>query len=320
MAQQGGLDPAANPGTGGLRRARLYAIASSRMFTTVNRNDAVAAIKVGFELTGKERGFLLDARVDIVDGVAEMKQRLESRSVDILILDFIDYLQLEGARLIVPDLVGNRNDGAGPRYSYLLLVGASSTAGTIADLRGKNLNYFSRSESNTGLAWIEVTLGKLKLGRASSFFATAKNTTKPQACVLPLFFGTVDACVVDEINLELLKEMNPQLGKLRVLARSTPVIDSVIATPVPPQPYREELLDAIRALHQSPRGRQVLMVFKTGRVVRISPGDIEAARALWVEYRRVAGSLPPSTPSLAPFSGAGTPVTEIHENRAQKKD
>jgi hypothetical protein len=109
---------------------------------------------------------------------------------------------------------------------------------------------------------------------------------------LPLFFGTVDACVVDETNLNLAKEMNPQLGQLRVLARSRPMIGSVIATPVEPIPYQNELLDTILALHEDARGRQLLMVFKTDRVVRVQPGDLDSARELWRDYSRLPASSP----------------------------
>jgi hypothetical protein len=115
-----------------------------------------------------------------------------------------------------------------------------------------------------------------------------------------LFFGTVDACVVDEVNLSLAKEMNPQLGQLRVLARSRPMIGSVIATPVEPGSFQNELLDTILSLHQDARGRQLLMVFKTDRVVRIQPGDLDSARELWRDYYRLPGSLPNRPPVSAP--------------------
>ena len=110
------------------------------------------------------------------------------------------------------------------------------------------------------------------------------------------------------------------VGLMRVLARSAPLTESVIATPVEPHPYRQELLDAILALHQSPRGKQLLTVFKTGRLVRISPGDIEAARALWVEYMRAGGALPGSTPHPPAFPTAVTAVTAPNRPPTQEKD
>ncbi|MGA1995447.1 MAG: PhnD/SsuA/transferrin family substrate-binding protein, partial [Bryobacteraceae bacterium] len=203
-----------------LRHARLYGVSSKQELNHVNQDDASAALKVWFDLMGREKGFILDSKVDVVDSVREIRERLQSHTVDLLVLDVPGYLELESSRLIVPVLTHARGAREGALYSYVLLVNPSSAATTIAGLRGKKILVSSRNGLNTGAVWIDVLLGKEKLGRAASFFASIKVPDKPQACILPLFFGSVDACVVDEVNLSLAKEMNPQLGQLRVLARS----------------------------------------------------------------------------------------------------
>jgi ABC-type phosphate/phosphonate transport system substrate-binding protein len=294
LALAAGVMPAQQsraPAAGGAapRPARLHAIVSDRMFATLNRNDAVAAIKAWFEIVGRERGFTLDSKVDTSDSLAEIRRRLMEDSVDILILEITDYLRLERTGLLRPDLLGSRTATGEPRYSYVLLAGSASGVQDLAGLRGKTLSYFSRLASNTSIAWMDLALAKENLGRAASFFGATKAVSNPQECVLPLFFGRVDACVVDEINLELLKEMNPQLNKLRVLARSVPLVDSVIATPVKPHPYRQELLEAILGLHLSPRGKQLLMVFKSRKLMSIRPGDLDSTRAFWAEHGKLAG-------------------------------
>ena len=96
--------------------------------------------------------------------------------------------------------------------------------------------------------------------------------------------------MVDEVNLDLAKEMNPQLGQLKVLARSRPMVESVIATPAEEGPYRKDLIDSILSLHEDARGRQLLMVFKTERVVRLQPGDLDSARELCRDYYQLPGS------------------------------
>jgi phosphonate transport system substrate-binding protein len=293
-----------------LRHARLYAVASSKTFHNVNRNDARAALKVWFDVVGQQRGFVLDSKVDIVDSVAEIRARLESRSVELVMMGVTDYLELESSRLVVPLLTDSRSAHGGALYSYLLLVNPSSGATTIASLRGKNPLVSSRGGHNTALAWLDVLLGKEQLGRAALFFASVKASDKAQACILPLFFGAVDACVVDEINLNLTKEMNPQLGQLRVLARSRPLIESVIAMPAEPHPYQKELIDAILSLHENSRGRQLLMVLKTDRLVRIQPGELEPARELWRDYERLPGSPPNRT--------AGSGGAAVESNQADR--
>jgi ABC-type phosphate/phosphonate transport system substrate-binding protein len=290
---------------GGLRRARLYEVASCKTLNNVNRNDAQAALKVWAELMGQQKGFLLDSKVDIVDTVGELIARLESHSVDALVICVTEFLELEARHLAVPVFTNGRHGQA--LYSYVVVVNRSSTATGIAGLRGKNVLVSSRTSENAGVAWIDVLLSKERLGRASSFFASMKATDKAQGCILPVFFGTVDACVVDEVNLNLAKEMNPQLGQLKVLVRSRPMIEDLVAIPVEPHPYTKEWIEAMLTAQQDPRGRQILLVFKTDKVVLIQPGDLDAARELWRDYFRLPGSTPNKTP-LAPGKGGQMPT------------
>ena len=276
----------------GTRHALLHWVASSKVFNNVNRDDARAALKVSSDILAQQRGYVQDSTVDILDSVAEIKARLQNHSVELVSLGATDYLELESSKLIVPVLTDSRTRQGAPLYSYVLMVGPTSPTTSLAGLRGNRILVSARGSGETGFAWLEVLLGKEKLGRAASFFASAKTAPKPQACILPLFFGTVDACLVDEVNLNLAKEMNPQLGKLRVLARSRPMIESVIAVPSEPHPFQKELIDTMLSLQDDPRGRQLLMVFKTDRLVPIQPGDLDSARELWRDYYKLTGSTP----------------------------
>jgi phosphonate transport system substrate-binding protein len=312
QAPQGAAGRAANTGIRDLRHARLNGIVSSSSLSNINQNDARAAIKVWFDMVAQRKGFLLDSKVDILDSAAEIRERLQNHSVELLVISIAEYLELESSQLVVAALTHGISVQGGSLYSYVLLVKPALGATTLAGLRGKNILVFSRGGSKTGTAWMDVSLGKEKLGRAASFFASVKAVDKAQACILPLFFGTVDACVVDEVNLSLAKEMNPQLGQLRVLARSRPMIGSVIATPVEPSLFQNELLDTILSLHEDARGRQLLMVFKTDRVVRIQPGDLDSARELWRDYSRLP---PPNRPA-----GAAVAAGSSQADRDKERD
>jgi ABC-type phosphate/phosphonate transport system substrate-binding protein len=309
LAQPGTSGRATSGEPPGLRHTRIYGVASTKNFTNINQNDARAALKVWFDVLAQQRGFILDSKVDILDNVAGIRERLQSHSVDLLIMAITDYFALESSGLVVPLLTDARSPQGGALDSYVLLVRPSSGPTTVASLRAKNILVFSRGSGKAGAAWLDVLLSNEKLGRAASFFASVKSPDKAQACILPLFFGTVDACVVDEINLNLAKEMNPQLGQLRVLARSRPIIESVIATPVEPHPYQNELIDAMLSLHHDPRGRQLLMVFKTDHIVRIQPGDLDSARELWRDYYRLPGASPNRPPG---------PVSAGESNQADR--
>jgi hypothetical protein len=44
------------------------------------------------------------------------------------------------------------------------------------------------------------------------------------------------------------------------------------------------------------------MVFRTNRMVRIQPGDLESARELWRDYHRLPGSPPLRPAGFAPVA------------------
>ncbi len=291
------------------RHLRLAVVASGSAMTNINQNDAKAAVKVWLDIIARQKGYVLDSSVDIAGNVREIRNRLESHSTELIVLTTSDYLEMESSHLMTPVLTHALLSQGGAAYSYLFLVGPSSQAATLADLRGRSILTSTRGGSNIAGVWLDVLLGRENLGRATSFFSSVRSPEKAQDCILSLFFGKEDACVVDEVSLNMAKELNPQLGKLKVLARSRPMIGSVIATPVEPFPGRTELIDALLSLHEDPRGRQVLHLFRSERVLRIQSGDIDSVRDLFAESRRLpaAHTAPASTRPLtiANTEGAG---------------
>jgi ABC-type phosphate/phosphonate transport system substrate-binding protein len=296
---------------GGLGQIQVRGVASSTIFNTVSRDDARAALKVWFDIMAQQIGFHGDSRVDVVDSAAEIRERLQKHSVDLLLTGASEYLEIESSHLMVPVLADARG-AQGTAYSYVLLVNPGSGPSTIAGLRGKNILVSSRGSGKTAAVWLDVLLANQKLGRAAAFFASIKVPDKAQACILPLFFGAVDGCVVDEVNLNFAKEMNPQVGRLTVLARSRPMIEGLVGVPAEARPGQKELIEGMLELNRDPRGRQLLMVFKTEHLVRIQPGDLDSARELWRDYNRLTGSSPQSQ------AGAG-PAAESEQLRRGKE-
>lgn len=104
---------------------------------------------------------------------------------------------------------------------------------------------------------------------------------------MPLFFRRIDACVVDSGNWEAMKELNPQLGRLRVVARSEPYLEGVVAMPLQPHPHQDELVASLLNLHKTPAGEQLGIVFRIGPLVRASKAQFESVRVLRNKYRHI---------------------------------
>jgi hypothetical protein len=76
-----------------------------------------------------------------------------------------------------------------------------------------------------------------------------------------------------------------------------------MAIPTEPQADQKDFVEALLSLHENPRGRQMLMVFKADRIVRLQPGWMDSARELWKDYYRLPGSIPNHTPTAPGIAG-----------------
>ena len=213
--------------------ARLNILLSQRLFVVANRNDVAAAMKKWGDVASCAIHIKVDSKVDVAQSQSEIRRRLLDKSVDVLVLDSVEFLKLSAAGLVEGVAVVSRS-GQPTSFSYVLLTG--DRIDTLAQLRSRSATFFPHTLSAFSVAFMDMLLARNHLGRAESFLGPSNVTNKPTDCILPLFFGRTDACVVDSYNWELAKEMNPQLGKkLKVFAQSAPLVDEVTAIPAIPR-------------------------------------------------------------------------------------
>jgi hypothetical protein len=109
------LIPSMLPGqTVPLPRTDLHSLVSSKSVGNGNRNDLRAAIKVWSDAMARQKGFELDSDIYIADTVSDIRARLESHSVDVLVLSVPECLDLESSRLVVPELAHDNALGPAP--------------------------------------------------------------------------------------------------------------------------------------------------------------------------------------------------------------
>jgi ABC-type phosphate/phosphonate transport system substrate-binding protein len=267
-----------------LKHVRLNVIASESMFPTVNRYDAIASMKVVLDALANDHGFKVDSTLEVARSAEEMAVRIREKLVDLLIIDTPDYLSLHSCRLVELTAVGTTRDGQPAAYPCLLLAREKVS---IADLRGNRVVVSSRTKSNMGSIWLDTLLADHRLGRAKGFFDSIVPAYRSSACVLPLFFGKIDACVVNGYGWDLVRERNPQLAKLVVLARSQPLLEGGLAMSVHQFPYRSEMIESILDMHRTPAGQQLVLLFKSGPLMRGSETQFDSVRLLLGRYARL---------------------------------
>ncbi len=263
-------------------------------FLNVNRTDVEAGYMVLAQTVGRRRGYLVKSKVQVFEEASEFESLLQDEASRLIIVDAWRYLSM-GTIEITPFFVSSEQGKVGKQY--LLLTRQGSGLDKLADLRGKEIAVYEVANTTQGRAWLETLLLENHCGTPDEFFASTVSAGKPTAAVLPVFFGKKQACVVDRAAFELMKELNPQVGKaVQVLAESEPVVDSLVClrnSGWGSGTFREDLIETLRDFHLEPAGAQILTLFKTDRLIPFEEKHLTTMRTLRAAYDRLGKVIKP---------------------------
>lgn len=273
--------PAAEPGEG-LKPLTLNVGFTRYAFSNVNRNDAEAAFKVFVQTVARKRGYAITSTTRVFEDAADFEPEIQSGKINLVIIDTWRFLGMNIHQVVSPFFVTTQRGDAGKRYVVLTRQG--SQLDKLEDLRGKEILELEVTEANLGRFWLETLLVSSRLGTHETFFSRVQIVNKSSAIVLPVFFGQKPACLVDEAGFEVMKELNPQVGKmLQVVRISEPLADAVLCLRNdgwPNEQQKRDVISALAELHTDPAGQQILTLFKIGQLLPFEEAQLKTVRQL----------------------------------------
>lgn len=278
---------------------------SSGMFTEVHPNDAKAAVKVWGQTIARERGIETDSDAAIFADFNEMSHALRTDRVDAVGMTVVEYEKLRSDTQLSPIYV--TQSGGNAREQYLLLVHSESGIAGLGNLQGRSLIVSQNVRACLAQAWLDTLLIQKGFKAASEFMGSITPMKKPSQAVLPVFFRKSDACVIARSAFSTLCELNPQLEKkLKILESSPDVVPAVFAFRGGyASPVKDRLMDALRRLHETPAGQQVLTIFLADRLEEKPESFLQSAMDI-IDRQRVLVN--PSKRAVA--AAASTAVKE----------
>lgn len=177
------------------------------------------------------------------------------------------------------------NKGKNQLESYLILVREDSDIKTLKDLKNKSVG--TREDNYLGKMYLESELLQVRRKYSRNYFKGYINTGKFSTAILNTFFGKVDACIVPSYTLDLVSEMNPSIKKsLRVIKRSEEIFFPILA--IFHINTQRKIIDdfalSVKGLKESPRGRNILNLFKMEGLRRISKEKIAPMKEYYNNY------------------------------------
>jgi phosphonate transport system substrate-binding protein len=178
-------------------------------------------------------------------------------------------------------------------YRAEIIVPVESSIQSLEDLRGRVIA-FDDPDSTTGhllpramlvarglrLEVLNRSVDPVDPAKVGAVF-----TMSDKASILSLFEGRVAAAATDPLYIQKIEEERP--GSVRSIAHSITVPRHVVMRSVTlPEHKAARVAEILTAMHESPEGRDVLAVSKTGRFDAF-PDGIEATFAPLFEQLRV---------------------------------
>ena len=266
---------------------------SADLFTDVNENDAKAAVKVWGELIAKEQGIPTEPAPLVFKDREKLLDSLRGKLVDAVGIAIDEYQKLCREIRFGPIFLSSMSG----RYTerYVLLVNSGGFVKSIGDLEGRIICFHKNSRNCLAPQWLDTLLVSQGYPTATRLAGRILKDTSLSQVVLPVFFRKADACVVTRRGFDTMCELNPQLAeRLSVLAESREIVPTVLAMRADYTPsYKEKLVSSLNELHNSPAGRQVLLIFQSDAMEEQPPAVLDATLELIATHERLVKGIRP---------------------------
>jgi len=269
----GALQPAWAAPTAETARLGMY----MKIARDLNRSDVRASLEVWNEEL--VRKFQVPSTVRFYSDVDVLRHDFDTGQINLVIADAMTFVRHFKAEELASGFTAKL-----PTSASLLLLGRPGGGG-ISQLAGKTIAKLEDDDvSSTYLETLCLQrTGKECAAVPVTFVAVPNN----HQAVSRLLFKQVDFSLVNQHGYETAIELNPQLRKAGELVEKLSFETQFFGffnSKVSPE-FQRFALRTIETMHLEPRGRQMLDVFKTDRVIRAEPIMLKPFYQLEREYR-----------------------------------
>lgn len=257
----------------------IHAAFVETAFTSMNRNDSIAAVTVWAEQLLKNRGLKCKSHVQLYPTADDLAVAIREERADIVAVSAVDYLRLRDKAELDPLFLGTKRGSTLDHYQ--VLVRKDDPATGVADLRGETVLLHTGGHMSLGREWFQTLL---PADAAAAPPVTFGETEKILGAVMPVFLHQRRAALVAHSIFESAAELNPQLSRdLRPLAESAPMASAVVCLRHGYTYRRADVADELARLGETPRGQQILTLLRYESLAPFKPEVLDTTIALMRE-------------------------------------
>lgn len=257
------------------------------IYPNVDRKEGRMALKLLMQKTIIRDAYPYTVALEFIDpGIDPVKAILKGGH-HFVTLSSIDYYKYRNTLHLRPILIPSKTEH--PTEQLVLLTGKGQTLATIKQKEESSLVLETGTSGDLSQRWLDTSLLGQGYPDSLGFFTHIRRVSKPNRAVLPVFFNQADACIVSRHALEVIKELNPQIGRqIKTLHQSNKLIRLMIcATDKPTQKDIDILVRESTRLHNHPETKQALTILQLKRFIKIETKDLVTTEKLLVKYDRL---------------------------------
>jgi len=207
---------------------------------------------------------------------------LESRSLDLLVISSLDYIDLEAGRILEPVTTEAETD-----LEFVLVVRRDRNIREVRELAGGRCFIDGGAVGRLPQVWLDVALHRSGLPSYRTFFEEVVIRDMASQAVLPVFFKQSDAGVTTRNAYKTICELNPQLKEELAIILSSPGMIrglNCIRSNLEPD-LKSTTIKALLEMDQEPEGQQILMLLGVHSIIPFKPEHLDTVRSLYNEYK-----------------------------------
>jgi hypothetical protein len=252
----------------------------------VNTEDARMAMEMLVRNVLVRQGNRFRIMLDFLMDFDQAAEKITAERYDLVILPSLDYLQIKSKVALFPRLILSR--GEKPTEQLVLVTRRGETWETLKKKDARILAIDMGRSGESAKLWLDTVLLEAGLGPSDQFFTEIRRVQKASRSILPVFFGQVAACVVPENALNVMNELNPQIGQqVQILEHSADLVNLLLcATSWADQGNVDKVVAEGIDAFNDPRSRQALTMVQMNRFFLFRPEYMVGTKDLYKRYQR----------------------------------
>jgi len=179
-------------------------------------------------------------------------------------------------------------------FSLVLCSNSASSekVESFSDLRNKSILVQGGKFKRLTELWLDLLCLQVGEKDKYKFFNKIEFVEKPMQAVLPVFFNKTDLCIVNNVALDAIIDLNPQIKKsLKVIFKRDNLINEMTFVRKDLDKNAKEIIKSRGLNYKSlPNGEQIFKIFKSFDSAVFKPSDLDGVKSLFKEYQRLKSS------------------------------